>query len=318
MEEILAAFGIRGAVLETHQCSGGRIHGTYSVRTAQGRYIVQHMNPQVFPRPGQVMENIARVTAHIRTHYPAQTTLHFYQTPDGAYLRNGWRVMDCIPGKPPAGTLSPAVIFAAGQAFGTFQHMLSGLPPSALAEPLPGFHDTRARFAALRHAVHADPLGRLTDVQQLCTRLLALEDAACMLAEAALPVRVIHGDTKLSNLLLDDRGAPLAVIDLDTVSPGRSAYDYGDAVRSLHTGRTRLDRQILRQFTQGFTAGAAHLTPAERAALPQGILCITAELAARYLTDHLTGDSYFHAPDSAQRAAQLTLLAQDALRQVSV
>lgn len=315
MEELLAAFGIPGEVLDTSSVAGGRIHGTYRVHTARGDYIMQRMNPQVFPHPEQVMENIAVVTSHIRRHFPAQTTLHFYQTPDGAYLRDGWRVMDCIPGKPLHGGQRPEVISAAGRAFGAFGNMLTGLDPSGLHEVLPGFHDTRARFAALRQAADSDPLGRLGGVRDMYMRLLALESAACILSDSGLPLRIIHGDTKLSNILFDDAGEPLAVIDLDTVSPGLAAYDYGDAVRSLHAGRERLDRALTGAFTRGFLEGAAHLTAQERETLPLGIICITAELAARYLTDHLTGDAYFHARDSRQRAAALLRLAEDAYGQ---
>ena len=126
-------------------------------------------------------------------------------------------------------------------------------------------------------------------------------------------MRIVHNDTKLSNLLVSpETGKPLAVIDLDTVGWGLAAYDFGDTVRSLHGTAERLDMALVQAAADGFAEGADFLTRAERETLPLGIVSITAELAARYLTDFLTGDSYFHHPDSAGRAAQLTALAQHA------
>lgn len=303
MQQILGYFGISAPVLSQEQLSGGRIHGTYRVRTTQGNFIVQHVHPTAFPDPEAVTENSMCVAAHIRSTDPAQTTLHFYRTADGHFLHDGWRVMDEIPGKPPE--ISIPAVREAGRAFGAFQKSLLGLDAGQLRETLPGFHDTPARFEALRAA--AGGLAHCTaDVQETYSRLMALREDACKLLKQPLPRRIIHGDTKLENLLFGADGKALAVIDLDTVMPGLAAYDFGDAIRSLHRNASAPDPALIGAFLEGFCSGADFLTEPERASLLPGVVCITAELAARYLTDHLTGNSWFHAPDSAAKAAKLT------------
>lgn len=310
MEQILAAFGIRAPILTSERLSGGRIHTTWRITTTQGQYIAQHMHPTAFAAPSLVMDNIAAVTRHIRAQFPDCTTLHYYCTADGAYLWNGWRLMDCIPGV----TLSPSdgaeVIRAAGYAFGQFLAMLEGLEISRLHETLPGFHDTPGRFLTLDAAVRTDPLGRAAAAGECLARLSDLREEACALCRSALPRRIIHGDTKCSNLLFDPTTRQAAaVIDLDTVMPGLAAYDFGDAVRSLWSDG--IDTAKLRAFAEGYRSGAVCLTQEEHCSLLPGVFSVTAELAVRYLTDHLTGDAYFHHPDSLHRAQELTALAEE-------
>lgn len=306
---LLTPFGILSPVLRMELLAGGRIHRTYRVETADGCYIAQQLNTAVFPDPELVMENIARVTAHIRTRCPSQETLHFYRTADGGFLHDGWRVMDAIRGIPLDPEAGAATIRAAGEAFGQFLTLLSDLPPASLREPIPGFHDTPAHFAALDAAARADVLGRGKTAAPYLRRLEALREGACRLCRSDLPRRIVHGDTKCANILIDPQThRPRAVIDLDTVMPGLAAYDFGDAVRSL-CGKD-LDLAKYRAFLDGYLAGAACLTERERQTLPLGVGSVTAELAARYLTAYLTGQGALSKPDALQRAEELLGLAE--------
>lgn len=296
MQEILRAFGIHAPIVSQEQLSGGRIHGTFRIRTEAGDFIAQKLHPTAFPDPVRLMRRVVSVTDFLR---PQCTTLHFYPASDGGYLHDGWRVMDCIPGVTKS-SADPDTVRMAGRAFGAFQAMLSGYTP---IKPEPDFHDPALYFDALTQAGTAD--------DPLCRDLLSLRPVACALPDMHLPVRMLHNDTKLANLLFSpETGEPIAVIDLDTVGTGYAAYDFGDALRSLHGNARVPDPALIRAFTAGFLEGAAHLTDAERDSLPYGAVAITAELAARYLTDHLTGDRYFRHPDSPGRAAQLTALAK--------
>lgn len=307
---ILAAFGIGEPVIAERRLDGGRIHGTYRIETVRGAYIAQRMHLTAFAEPSLVMANIEAVTAHIRAQFPDRTTLHFHQTADGGYLWNGWRLMDCIPGVMLSPSDGEEVIRSAGFAWGQFLVMLNDMETSRLYETLPGFHDTPRCFQALDAAVNDDPLGRAAPAGELLVRFDALREEACALCRAQLPVRVIHGDTKCSNILFDPvTRQPAAVIDLDTVMPGLAAYDFGDAVRSLW--EERVDTLKLRAFSEGYLSGAECLTSAERQSLVPGIFSVTAELAARYLTDFLTGDAYFRHPDSLHRAGTLISLAEE-------
>ncbi|MCR5718869.1 MAG: aminoglycoside phosphotransferase family protein [Oscillospiraceae bacterium] len=302
MQELLQAFDINAAVIGTEQLSGGCIHKTIRIRTTKGDLIAQELHPTAFPDLEALMHKLISVTDYLRKNAPDCVTLHFYAARDGSYLHNGWRLADCISGTV-RNDRSPETAYAAGKAFGTFQSVLRDYPP--IKEP--PFHDPAKRFAELEAAASA-AVGQTE--RELLSRLHRLRQPACFLSEQALPFHTVHNDTKISNLLFSKKSDLPTVIDLDTVGTGLAAYDFGDAVRSLHGRSEQLDRSILKAFTGGFLEGAAHLTPEERDLLPFGIVSVSAELAARYLTDHLTGNHYFHRPDSLSRAAQLTALAE--------
>ena len=202
---------------------------------------------------------------------------------------------------------SPADARAAGRAFGRFLRLLADNPP-ALHETIPGFHDTRGRFARLEAARRADVCHRAAAIGPELDEMLAARAVADVLppliASGALPTRVVHNDAKIGNVLLDERtGEPLCVIDLDTVMPGSVLYDFGDLVRSstspaaedavdLASVAVRLD--LFEALTRGYveTAGPV-LTHQERALLGFSGRLITLEQAIRFLTDHLEGDRYY-------------------------
>ena len=136
---------------------------------------------------------------------------------------------------------------------------------------------------------------------------LAREERACRLhhkrERGELPVRATHNDTKINNVLLDkDSRETICVIDLDTVMPGLSAYDFGDAIRfgasTAAEDETDLDKVSLnlkyfQAFTRGFLEACPSLTEAEVKALAQGAYTMTIECGIRFLTDYLMGDKYF-------------------------
>jgi Ser/Thr protein kinase RdoA (MazF antagonist) len=124
-----------------------------------------------------------------------------------------------------------------------------------------------------------------------------------MRQDGLLPLRVTHNDTKLNNVLLDkaDRKA-LCVLDLDTVMPGLSLYDFGDSIRfgaataaedEQVLSKMELDLHLFEVYTRGYLEAANALTDTEIAMLPMGALAVTLELATRFLKDYLDGDLYF-------------------------
>lgn len=125
-----------------------------------------------------------------------------------------------------------------------------------------------------------------------------------MLEAGVIPYRVTHNDTKINNVLFDtETDRAICVIDLDTVMPGASAYDFGDAVRSgastaeedeVNLEKVSFSLELFEKFTEGFLTGTAGLlTPEEIDLLPLGARTLTLELAARFLMDYLDGDIYF-------------------------
>ena len=130
----------------------------------------------------------------------------------------------------------PEDFYQSGKAFGHFQRLLAHYPARELAETIPGFHDTPGRFRAFRKAVEEDICGRASEVQNEIQFVMDREQdmglAMDMLAKGELPLRVTHNDTKLNNIMIDDKtGQAICIIDLDTVMPGLSIFDFGDSIR---------------------------------------------------------------------------------------
>jgi Ser/Thr protein kinase RdoA (MazF antagonist) len=199
---------------------------------------------------------------------------------------------------------SAAQCFEVGRAFGRFQKDLTGMPGPRLHETIPHFHYTPRRFAALESAIAADVAGRVKLAGPEIEFALARKGIASRLLDAGLPERITHNDTKINNVLLDDNtGEGVCVIDLDTVMPGLALYDFGDMVRTAANTAPEDERdlaQVRMRFDyfdpllRGYLAAAgAFLTREEKRLLPFSGQLITFEIAIRFLSDYLAGDTYF-------------------------
>lgn len=192
-------------------------------------------------------------------------------------------------------------------AFGRFQELLKDFPAQTLHETIPLFHNTINRYRLLKEAIAADRAGRAGSVKPELAFILDREEEAgtiCRLLETGeLPLRVTHNDTKLNNVLLNRQTRKaMCVLDLDTVMPGSSLYDYGDSIRfgaatapedEKELSKMGLNLELFRVYTAGYLAACPGLTARERELLPLGAKIITLELAVRFLTDYLDGDLYF-------------------------
>ncbi len=330
-QKIAAQLCLPGEPVSAERLSGGRVNETHRVRLRSAGlekdYVFQRLSETAFREPERVMRNIAVVTKHLAGRgVPVQ---QYYHTPEGSALirMDGlWRVTDYVWGRSYAAPDTPARLSEAGRAFGAFLRNLSDLDGATLCETIPRFHDTRGRLDDFfLHEACADVEKRAV-LRPLTERLAALRAPASAVYDrctASLPLRVTHNDTKCSNVLFSpgtDRFR--MVIDLDTVMPGYAVYDFGDAVRSACTcedGRT-LSMQRFSDFSRGYLSeAAASLTPEEAALLAPAAMAVTAELAARYCDDWLTGAGYFQVsvPDGhLLRADALLSLAEDLLRRL--
>lgn len=207
---------------------------------------------------------------------------------------------------------TPSEARAAARALGGFLKAMSDFPVADLRIPIPGFHDTAARWAAFRSAVETDACHRADGAGALIGMAQTHAALADALGDRGLPLRPVHNDTKLANVLLDAvSGEGLCVLDLDTVMPGLSAHDFGDLVRSAafdggeDDAEARLDLERLRALAEGYREGAGEsLSEAEQAAFALGARVIAYELGLRFLTDHLEGDVYFGAAWLGQNLAR--------------
>ncbi len=210
---------------------------------------------------------------------------------------------------------TPADLRESGVAFGRFQRQLSDFPAHTLHETIPRFHDTSDRYMLLKEVIAADNCGRVKEVGAEIEFALAREDFAATLTDlqekGELPLCVTHNDTKLNNVLFDRQtGKALCVIDLDTVMPGLAANDFGDTIRFGATSAAEDERDLSKvhfalplyeAFAEGFLAACGKsLTPCELAYLPHGAKIITLECGVRFLTDYLSGDTYFRTSREGQ------------------
>ncbi len=325
LREVIRHFRVVGEFREAAPRGRGHINDTYRVVLDDGgavrSCIVQRLNHTVFKDIPRLMDNIARVTTHLRdrlraepgrdperetlTVIPARDGANFWQDSAGDF----WRAYPCIEGIrviQTAATTDQAR--EAGRAFGRFQRLLRDLPPPRLHETIPDFHHTPRRFDALRAAVERDSHNRAAAAREEIDFALAREPLAGVLvaagADGRLPERVTHNDTKINNVLLDEAtGRGLAVIDLDTVMPGLVPYDFGDMVRTFtctgeedepEPARIAFRPEFFEALTEGYAAEAGEfLVPAEWDALEVSGRLITLEIGIRFLTDFLAGDVYF-------------------------
>lgn len=315
--EVSRGFRIDYEYLGYETIQMGNVNHTYKVnfRLPSGEeksFLVQNVNTYAFRNPVGLMENIDKVTEHIRSKKPGQVALHFHHTPDRkTYIVDGdnfWRMTNFVPSVTFNSVSDLQVVRNAGKAFGEFQMDLADFDISELTETIPAFHNTRKRYADLKEAIVWNRAGRALAVQEEIDYLLSVEDLACTLTdlqkEGKLPLRVTHNDTKINNVLFHPvTHDAMVVIDLDTVMPGLMGHDFGDAIRFAanfveedcpEAEKAGVDQEVFRAFAQGFlskTAGT--MTEKERDTLALSCFALTAELSARFLTDYLDGDLYF-------------------------
>jgi hypothetical protein len=170
-----------------------------------------------------------------------------------------------------------------------------------------GNQSIEASYYLAKESIEKDACGRLAGVKEDIDFMLEREELACKLQSlkeaGELPLRVSHNDTKLNNVLLDkDTRKCLCVLDLDTVMPGLSLYDYGDSIRfgaataaedEHDVSKMQLDLHLFRVYTRGYLQAAPSLTPLEVEMMPMGALIMTLEVGIRFLKDYLDGDLYF-------------------------
>lgn len=331
LQEISKQFQIYGEILHAETLKIGHINETYSATYDQGgmrvRYIHQKINRGVFKKPVAVMKNVMRVTTHIRRRLeaadarditrrsliiiPARDGQCYHVGKDGDY----WRTFVFVEGvQTYEAVQSPEQAFQAGRAFGEFQNLLVDLPGERLIETIPAFHNTRKRFIALQQAFQKDHYNRAKDARPEIEFALKHEPLVDVilnaLAKGKIPERITHNDTKFNNVMLDTlTGEAKCVVDLDTVMPGCALYDFGDMVRTTTSptlederdlSKVKMHRPIFKQLAEGYlSAAGSFLTKAEKSLMAFSGKLITFEIGIRFLTDFLSGDTYFriHRPD---------------------
>jgi len=318
--DLLQHFCHEGTIDCVQPLAGGLINDTFLVRTAEADkpdYVLQRINHHVFTDVELLQHNIETVTDHLRRKLLAEgvtdmdrRVLRFIKTADGkTYHFDGdsyWRLSVYIADSVTVDAVTPDSSYDCGRAFGHFEQQLTDLQ-EPLGETIPDFHNMELRLRQLREAVATNAAGRLNEVTKELELIGTHADAMCLAEQlhrqGLLPKRVCHCDTKVNNMLFDQQGRVLCVIDLDTVMPAYVFSDYGDFLRTaastLPEDSPLLDDvdfrwDIFEAFTQGYLESAnAFLTPVERQHLPFAVALFPMMQAVRFLTDYLNGDTYY-------------------------
>ena len=319
--QIADRFRLDSRAIRAESHGGGHINDTFLVNTEKGEkyYILQRINTAVFKNAEALMENIILVTDFLREKIardggdPQRETMNVVLTKDGKTLYQDeegcWRVYMFIDGTMTMQTCENAEQFyLSACAFGHFQKLLADFPADKLCESIPNFHNTKSRYLDFEAAVEKDVCGRAASVAEEIAFVRAHKEFAATLVDmqesGELPLRVTHNDTKLNNVLFDEKtGKPLAVVDLDTVMPGLSVNDFGDSIRFGATyaaedepdlSKVNFEIDLFDCYTKGFLGECGSLlTENEKKMLPVGAMMMTFECGMRFLTDHLNGDTYF-------------------------
>lgn len=320
--DIVSRFATEGTVADIRPLGNGLINDTYKVSTKEADapdYVLQRVNTTVFTDVDMLMDNIAAVTRHIRKKLEAanvtdidRKVLRFIAADGGKlYHREAdgtvWRMMVFIPNAKTYEAVTPEYSYFAGNAFGHFEDMLVDIPEK-LGEVIPDFHNMEFRMKQLREVIEKNPAGRVGEdaVKQLLDLIGKDAEEMCkaerMGREGKLPKRVCHCDTKVNNMMFDEEGHVLCVIDLDTVMPSFVFSDYGDFLRSAANttaeddpdmSHVAFNEEIFKAFTRGYIEGARFLTPVETENLPYAVALFPFMQSVRFLWDYLSGDHYW-------------------------
>lgn len=324
LTNITERFAFEGTICEIKPLGEGLINDTYKVKTAETDkhdYVLQRINHHIFPNIEMVMHNIDAVTSHIRNSLAANETpdidrrvLRFLPTKndgklytmmdDGTY----WRLMIYIDNAITKQNIDPENSREAGRAIGNFQKMLADIPV-ALGETIKNFHNMEFRLEQLCDVVKQDPIGRVKEerVQKMLAEIEARAEEMCKAErlgrEGKLPKRVCHCDTKVNNMMFDEEGKVLCIIDLDTVMPNFIFSDYGDFLRTAantvaedcpEMEKVQFRMDIFKAFTEGYLKSAKNfLLPIETDNLPYATALFPYMQCVRFLWDYLNGDKYW-------------------------
>ena len=323
--DIISHYDFKRALVEWEAYGSGHINDTYLLtyecsQPEPFKVILQRINKKVFTKPAEVMENILGVTSYLREQIikaggdsqrealsviPTKDGKPYHIDSDGDY----WRVYNYISDATSYDKVEkPEDFYESAVAFGHFQYLLADYPAKTLYETIPGFHDTKARFLRFKEVVAKDVCGRVARAQGEIDFVLKRQEVAeifgDLLDKGEIPLRVTHNDTKLNNVMIDNKtGRGICVIDLDTVMPGLAMNDFGDSIRfGASTGaedeqdldKIRCDLELFKLYTKGYVKGCnGSLTKKEIELLPMGAKVMTFECGMRFLTDYLEGDQYF-------------------------
>lgn len=321
LKSIAENFRIEGEIYSIKPLGEGFINDTYIVQTVgkeASNYLFQRKNKTIFKDVPSMMDNIQKITTHLKTKIvagggnPFRETLTLIKTHHGAlYHLDGdgeyWAMCLFIKDSMSYDSAdTPELAYSGGKGIGRFQRMTSDYK-GQLVDILPGFHNIRFRLEQWKDVLEKDPVGRKSLVKEEISWIEDRRDEMLkfwsLVENGAIPTRVTHNDTKINNILFNKQGDVLCMIDLDTVLNSTVLNDFGDAIRSYtNTGleddpeleNVSMDLEIFKAYTKGYLEEAkSFLEQTELDYLAFSAKYITYEQVLRFLMDYIAGDIYY-------------------------
>ncbi len=323
-KEIISHFKIEGELVIYKTNKLDHINNPFVSTFKNGetltKYTHQRINKNVFPHPDEVMNNIVRVTSHIKNKVkdlpnPEQRVLEvvftdnnlpYYLDQDGDY----WRTYKFIDNVDTFDTIQDEKkAYELGKAIGQFQMFLSDFDGSSLYTTIAHFHDMIARYDQLDNSILKNWENRKEVAKEELEFLMANRERGYSLwrgfEDGTFKSRVTHNDTKMNNVLFDkETSEGICVIDLDTIMPGTILFDTGDMIRTAcNTGgedekdlsKIEFNVPYYKALIKGYLEKTENfLSAKEKEYIKESGRVITQIMAVRFLTDYLNGDVYYH------------------------
>lgn len=314
-QTVLPVFGLTENKVKLEAFGSGLINSTWKVTTSSDEYILQRLNHLVFSEPEDIAHNISLIVTHLRKHYPSYNFAAPVEAKDGAtlvYLENEgfFRLFPFVKGSYTKDVVETAdEAYEAAAQFGRFTHVLSGLDIAELKITIPSFHDLSLRYKQFLAALENGNAERIIESDVLIRKVMEnrsiAEQYQLIKTNPDCKLRVTHHDTKISNVLFDNEGKGLCVIDLDTVMPGHFISDVGDMMRTYLSpvseeesdfSKIEVRASIFEAIVKGYyNEMKTDLTKAEKQLFFYSGKFMIYMQAIRFLTDYLNDDVYYGA-----------------------
>jgi hypothetical protein len=314
LQEIVNNFFPEETIFEVKPFGHGHINDTYKLTLAneKGHFILQRINTDVFRNPLGIAQTHLKLQQIIGSGEQEYSIARILPTKTQGILYtdkvgNAWRMTNFISDSYTIEVVKHGwEAYQAGLAFGWFVKVCSKLDASDFPEAIKDFHKLSFRLQQLDQAISENKSGRLDSVLYLVEFYKKREDSLMVIEKLVetgeIPLRIVHNDTKINNLLFRGQSAA-AVIDLDTVGPGILYYDYGDALRTSGNTAAEDEKDLnkvdfnmnaFESFTKGFINQVKTIiTPGEVEYFYKAPVLLTFIMGIRFLADYINGDTYY-------------------------
>lgn len=314
LRSVLTAFGVQEEMLQVTPFGTGLINRTWKVDLPGRTFILQKLNQDVIRDPNLVAQNLRIISNHLTAIHPDYLFVAPLPAMDGGEMyfdgSGYYRLFPFITGSHTIDVVeTPEQAGEAAIQFGRFTRLMMGLDPMQLHETIPGFHDLGLRYEQYLHAVRNGNRRRVLDAEDLVKKIGKhsgiVNDYIGIRKNPEFKLRVTHHDTKISNVLFDEKDRGLCVIDMDTVMPGYFFSDVGDMMRTYLSpvseeetdlAKITVREEFYRAIVRGYLAEmGAGLTATEKNHIYFAGSFMIYMQAIRFLTDHFNDDAYYGA-----------------------